>query len=276
MFAEIAWRWIFGISTLALAAFAMVRLEHAIVVYPEEQEMLSSRSLLQIAQAILEIGHRARPLAVHLGVIVIPAILLLWIIAATVGRGYVLSRFPSRELISPRWLAFLVFNLLRMISVVLFLVAYLGCSFATSLVINPYAPNYALGVLIFLSLFLIALAAWSFLHWIISIAGIYAARQDLGVFQSLSATIQLLRASWRELFSVSAQNSSVRTLAAIVFTVLALLPLVVYRIPLLFWTFEIALSLAYCVASDILLLARLVAYLEIIERSPETVAANPA
>jgi hypothetical protein len=275
VFAEIAWRWIFGASALALAAFATLRLEHAITIYPEEQEMLSSRSPILIAQAILEISHRARPLAVHLGIIVIPAILLLWIIAATVGRGYVLSRLPSRESLDPRWLVLSALNLLRVVSVLLLVVAYLGCSFATSLVINPYAPNYALGVLVFLSLFVIALAAWSFLHWIVSTACIYAARQHLGLFRSLDATVQLLRTSSRELFSISAQNSSVRTLVALVFTVVALLPLVVYRVLLLFWAAEIVLCLAYCIASDVLLLARLAAYVEIIERPTETVAANP-
>ena len=276
VFAEIAWRWTFGASALTLAAFAIVRLEHAITIYPEEQEMLSSRSPVLIAQAILEIGHRARPLAVHLGIIVIPAILLLWIIAATVGRGYVLSRLPSREWLSPRWLVLSALNLLRVVSVLLLVVAYFGCSFATSLVINPYAPNYALGILVFFSLFMISLAAWSFLHWIVSTSCIYASRQHLGLFQSLDATMQLLRTSSRELFSIAAQNSSVRTLVALIFTLFGLLPLIVYRVPPLFLTAEIVLFLAYCIASDMLVLARLAAYVEVIERPTETAAAEPA
>jgi hypothetical protein len=272
--AEIAWRWLFGTSALVLAGLAALRLEHAIVIYPEEQEMLASRSLILIAQAILEIAHRARPVAVRLGIVVIPSILLLWIVAATVGRGYVLTRLSSRESSGPRWLALSILNALRVVTVLLLVVAYLGCSLATSLVSNPYEPNYTAGVLVFLSLFAIALASWSLVHWIVATACIYAVRQDFGVSKALSATMHLLRENFRELLSISGQNSSVRTVAAIVFTLLALPPLLVYRMPLLFWPIEIVITLAYCLVSDTLLLARLAAYVEITERAPAVAAAE--
>lgn len=274
LLAEIAWRWLFGIAALALAAFAGIRLDRALIVYPEEQEMLASRSPIEIAQAILEIAHRARPIAVRLGMVVIPAVLVLWMVAATLGRGYVLSRIGSGESRGPRWPALVVLNSLRVVTVLLLVVAYFGCSFATSLVLNPYAPNYALGVLVFLTLFVIALASWSLVHWIVSTACIYSARQRLGVFRALDATMQLLRESFRELFSIAARNSSVRTVAAIFFTLLALPALLIYGVPLLFWTVEIVLFLAYCVVSDVLLLARLAAYVEVIERLPAAAAAE--
>lgn len=274
LLAEIAWRWLFGIAALALAAFAGIRLDRALIVYPEEQEMLASRSPIEIAQAILEIAHRARPIAVRLGMVVIPAVLVLWMVAATLGRGYVLSRIGSGESRGLRWPALVVLNSLRVVTVLLLVVAYFGCSFATSLVLNPYAPNYALGVLVFLTLFVIALASWSLVHWIVSTACIYSARQRLGVFRALDATMQLLRESFRELFSIAAGNSSVRTVAAIFFTLLALPALLIYGVPLLFWTVEIVLFLAYCVVSDVLLLARLAAYVEVIERLPAAAAAE--
>ncbi len=271
---EILWRWFFGFSALILAVFAAVRLERAIGLNAEEEEMLASRSPILIAQGILEIAHRARPIAVRLGIIVIPAILLLWVLAATLGRGYVLRRLPSRESVGPRWLALSALNFLRVVTLLLLIVAYLGCSFATSLVIDPYEPNYALGVLVFLSLFVIALASWSLVHWIISTACLYAARQNLETLGALSATMRLLRENFRELFSISAQNSSVRTVVAIVFTLLALPPLLLYRMPLLFWTIEVTLFLAYCAVSDLLLLARLVAYVEVTEHAPAVVVAE--
>jgi hypothetical protein len=274
--AEIAWRWLFGISAMALSAIGAVRLEHAIAVYPEEQEMLASRSPILIAQGILEIAHRARPIAVRLAVVVIPTILLLWILAATLGRGYVLTRLSSCEPDTPRWLSLAALNCMRVVTVLVLLVAYLGCSFATSLVINPYAPNYALGVLVFLSLFMIALASWSLIHWIVSTACIYAARLNLGTVKALCATIQLLRESFSELFSISVQNSSVRTVVAIAFTLMALPPLLVYRVPPLFWTVEIVLLMAYCVVSDVLLLARLSAYVEVTDRGLERVRTKSA
>ncbi len=274
LLAEIAWRWLFGISALALAGFSAVLLERAIFVYPEEQEMLASRSPILIAQAVLEILHRARPIGVRLGLVVVPTILLLWILAATIGRGYVLRRLSSREANGARWLPLSALNTLRVVTVLFLVVAYLGCSFATSLVINPYAPNYALGVLVFLSLFAIALASWSLVHWIVSTASIYAARQNFGISQSLNAAMQLLRENFRELFSIAAQNSSVRTVMAIIFTLIALPPLLLYRVPLLFWTVEVLLFLAYCAVSDTLLLARLACYVEVTERAPTAIASE--
>jgi len=272
--AEIAWRWLFGISALALAGFAAVRLSRALTVFPEEQEMLASRSPILIAQAILEIAHRARPVAVRLGIAVIPGILLLWIIATTLGRGYVLGLMQSRERISSRWFTLSVLNLLRVVTVLLLVIAYFGCSFATSLVINPYDPNYALGVLLFLALFAISFAAWSIVHWIVSTGCIYAARQGFGTMRALGATMQLLREKPGELFSIAARNSSVRTVVAIVFTLIALPPLLLHRVPLLFWTVEIILFLAYCIVSDVLLLARLAGYVEITERTPAVAVAE--
>ena len=274
LLAEIAWRWLFGFSALLLAGVAVFRLERAVVVYPEEQEMLFSRSPILMAQAILEIGHRMRPVAVRLGTVVIPAILLLWIVAATLGRGYVLICLSSRDSARPRWLALAILNLLRVVTVLLLAVAYFGCSYATSLVINPYKPDYALGILVFLLLFAVALASWSIVHWIVATACIYAGRQNFGVFQAVRASMQLLRENFSELFSIAAQNSSVRTAVAIIFTLLALPPLLVYRVPLLFWTVEIVLSLAYCAVSDILLLARLTAYVELSERLPAVAIAE--
>ncbi|MGE5113704.1 MAG: hypothetical protein ACM3JB_22805 [Acidobacteriaceae bacterium] len=266
IFAEIAWRWIFGISALLLTGLAILRIGRSVAIFPEEDEMLASRSPILIAQAVLEIGHRIWPVVIRVAAIVIPAILVLWVIAATVGRGYVMNRLLERETRGPNWIALALLNILRVISVLLLAAAYFGCSFATSLINDPSRPNYALAILVFLALFVIALIVWSLLHWILATACIYAGRQHLGLRSALHATMQLLRSRAREVFSISAQNSSIRTLAALLYTFLALLPLVILRIPPLFWTLEIVLFLAYCILSDVLLLARLVAYLELTEQ----------
>jgi hypothetical protein len=49
-----------------------------------------------------------------------------------------------------------------------------------------------------------------------------------------------------------------------VFTVIALAPLALRSIPAVFWSLEIAIFLLYCVLSDLLLLARLSAYVEVV------------
>ncbi|HEU5401244.1 MAG TPA: hypothetical protein VFU86_07800 [Terriglobales bacterium] len=274
--AEIAWRWSFGASALGILALGAIRLAHAIAIYPEEHQMLTSRSPILIAQAILEISHRAWPPIAHLGIIVIPVLVALWTIAATLGRGYVLGRMKSAEPAKSRWLALLALNLLRVVSVVFLVVAYFGCSFATALVSHPDSPNYPLAILTFLSLFITAFAAWSLLHWVISTACIYAARKNAGVLASLGATMQLMRSKSRDLFSIAAQNSSVRTVVAFLFTLLALPPFLIHNYTALFWTVEVSLFLAYCIASDLLLLARLAAYVDVTEALAEAFATEHA
>ena len=259
---ELAWRWSFALAALSLTVFALVRLQRAVIVLPEEQQMLASRAPLQVAEAILEIWHRIQPLAIRLGLIVIPASIILWIIAATIGRGYVISRLSPPSSTSPRWSSLVALNLLRVLSVFALVVAYIASSRATLLVSSPEAPNYFAAMFLFLILFGLALLVWSFLHWIVSLACIYAVRERASTFASLVRVLRLLRTKSGELGSIATLNGTARTLVAIVVTFIAAVPLVLYRFPALFWTVEFLIFVVYCLASDILLLARLSAYVE--------------
>jgi len=271
---EIAWRWAFALSAVSLAIFAIVRLQRAVVVLPEEREMLASRTPLQIAEALVEVWHRIQPLALRLGLIVIPATIVLWIIAATVGRGFVITRVWTPTSTGARWSSLLVLTILRVLSVLGPILGYFASSRATLLVSTPDAPNYFAAMLLFLVLFGLSLLVWSFLHWILSLACIYAAREQASTFGSLARTARLLRARGGELASIATLNGTARTLFAIVISALAAVPLVLYRIPVLFWTVEFVIFVGYCLVSDILLLARLSAYVEAMQPAASSVAAT--
>ncbi len=269
---ELAWRWSFALAALSLIVFALVRLQRAVIVLPEERQMLASRAPLQVAEAILEIWHRIQPLAVRLGLIVFPASIILWIIAATIGRGYVISRLSPPISTSPRWSSLLVLNLLRVLSVFALLAAYIASSRATLLVSSQEAPNYLAAILLFLVLFGLALLVWSFLHWIVSLACVNAVRERASTFGSLARTLRLLRTKGGELASIATLNGTARTLAAVVITFVAAFPLILYRFPVLFWGIEFVIFLVYCLASDILLLVRLSAYIEAMQPAEIPVA----
>lgn len=273
---EIAWRWLFAASSLSLLMFAMVRLQRAVVILPEEQAMLASRAPLQVAEAILEIWHRVQPLAVRLGATVIPAVVILWLIASTVGRGFVIGRMHKPTVVAPRWGALFTLHLLRVISVFALLFAYIGCSRATLLVSSPDAPNYLAAFLVFLILFSVSVLLWSLIHWVISLACIFAVRDGAATLKALRKTSVLLKVRGRILAGIAAQNGTIRTVVAIVITFVALLPLAFYSMPALLWTLEIVIFLFYCAVSDILLLARLAAYVEAAEPTalPEIATEN--
>jgi len=214
-------------------------------------------------------------MAMRLGLIVVPAITILWLIAATVGRGFVVNRVFETGT-RPRWSSLFALHVLRVVSVFALIGAYLECSRATALVSDPESPNYFAALLVFLILFSIAVALWSFVHWVISLACIFAARDRSSTIASLRRTILLLRSEGRQLASAATLNGTARTLVAILFSFLALFPLVFYRVPVVFWTLELAVLLVYCAVSDILLLARLSAYVEIAipQPSPATTSEN--
>src|SRR5689334_10285863 len=94
---EVAWRWLFGAAALALLAFAFVRLQHAVIINSEEEELLSSMSPMLMGQAMATIMARALPIAARLAAMIVPALLILWVIAASVGRAAVLTRLLGPE-----------------------------------------------------------------------------------------------------------------------------------------------------------------------------------
>jgi len=263
--AEVIWRWTFSGTTIALCLFATVRLQRSVVVLAEEQEMLTSKAPLQVVQAILEIWQRARPLVLRLGVIIVPALILLWVVAATVGRAYVTHRIAAKESPGrPDWVSLAVLNLLRVIALLLLVPAYILAAMATLSVSTPESPNHLLALLVFLVLFSIAVLIWSIVNWMLSLASIYATVARASLFQALRDAWLLLRSRTSQLAAIAAQNATVRTLVGVVFTVIALAPLALRSIPAVFWSLEIAIFLLYCVLSDLLLLARLSAYVEVV------------
>lgn len=260
---EVTWRWLFGASSIVLLVYATLRLHAAIEVMPEEQALLTSLSPQGMAQALAEIGSRALPLLVRFGAIIVPSIAVLWILAATVGRAAVMTRLCRNS--DVRWVSLTAVHILRVISIFGLVLAYFGAAFAASLALNPESPNLLLATVIFVLLFAAAMLVWGFLHWILSLASIYPVTEAKGTVASLRAAIGLIRTRRSELTSIASPNATARTLAAIVFTILALLPLpLLTATPALFWTVEIFLTLVYCVVSDFLLLTRLAAYVELV------------
>lgn len=260
---EVAWRWLFGASSIVLLVYAILRLHAAIEVTPEEQAMLTSWSPQSMGQALAEIGVRALPLLIRFGAIIVPAIAVLWILAATVGRAAVMTRLCRTS--NVRWGSLIAIHILRVMSVFGLVLAYLGAAFAASLALNPESPNLLLATVIFVFLFAWAMLAWGFLHWILSLASIYPVSEAKGTAASLGAAIKLVRTHRSELASIASPNATGRTLAAIVFTALALVPLPLLTVtPALFWSIEVFLTLVYCLVSDFLLLARLAAYADVV------------
>jgi hypothetical protein len=206
---------------------------------------------------------------------IVPALLILWVIAASVGRAAVLTRLLGPERTNLNWRGFIGVHVFRAASILALAAAYLGCAIIAGLFAGP-DPNMLLVTLIFLVLFAIAVLGWLWVHWVLSLAVIYPVRDAAGTWSSVRSALQLVRKNGKELSGIAATNGTARTVAALVFTFLGLLPIPLYHVaPDLFVAIEIVIILVYCVLSDWFLLARSVGYLEVAERPRSTVPPRP-
>ena len=261
---ELAWRWLFGAVTIAMLAFAAVQLRRALVVSPDEQARLASMAPDVMVDALAVITARVFPLLARLAASIVPLLFLLWVATASVGRALVLSRLIGPRPSHPRWSAFVALHALRALSVIGLAAAYVACTSLASLVSSPENPNYLLGALLFLILFAASVAAWMWVHWVLSLGAIFPVSAQTGIIASVQSALQLVRGRRRELTRIASANGTARTVVAVVFTFAGLLPLPLYVVSPRVLTFvEIVIALSYCVASDFLLLGRLAAYVEV-------------
>lgn len=259
---EIVWRWTFGAVAICLIAFAFVRLQHAIVVTPEEESLLASLSPVIAAQVLAGILSRALPFAIRLAAVVVPALLLLWTIAASVGRAVILSRLAG----APRtnWSGVLGTHALRALSFVGLAGGYVTASFAAAFLTNPENPNLLVVALVFLLFFGVVVAIWIWVHWVFSLATIYPVIEGSGTFSAVRSALRLLRTNSKELAGIATANGTARSVVALFFTIIGLLPLPLYRVaPATLMAIEVVIALIYCVVSDWMLLGRLAGYLEV-------------
>lgn len=265
---EVAWRWTFGAAAIALLAFAFVRFQHAVAISGEEEAMLTSMTPEAAMEALGAIGARALPIATRLAEMIVPALVVFWVVAASMSRAAILSRLLSPN-IRLSWSGFVGVHALRALSVVGLGGAYILASIISSWFTNPEQPNYLLTMAVFFVLFAIAVLAWLWVHWVLSVAAIYPVRDGLTARESVRSALGLVRNRRRELFAVASANGTARMVVGVVFTVIGLLPLPLYLVaPGLLIGLEVAIALVYCVVLDFLLLGRLAGYVEVSGRDP--------
>lgn len=257
---EVAWRWAFGAASIALLAFGFVRLQHGVEVSPEELSQLGSGSPDAMLVALAGIGGRALPILARLVAVIVPALFVLWVTAASVGRAVVLTKLVGAERARLKWSGVIGVHFLRALSVLGLAIAYVIASVVAPLLFR----SVALVFVSFLLMLAVVVTVWLWVHWVLSIAAIYPVTQRAGVFAAVRSAYALVRATGGELGSIATANGTARTLIGLIFTVAGLLPLPFYRVgPGVVIVIEIVLALVYCVISDWFLLARLAGYIDV-------------
>jgi hypothetical protein len=284
--AEIAWRWSFGVAAGALVTVAAMRFLNSLTVTDADLFALQSRIPALMADAVTHIFQGSGPRLVRLILILTPAISVLWMLAASVGRAATLrvliqdapASFTKRHDLR----SLLGTNFLRVLVTLLALMAMVGSAILAGFAANiGDEPSILLFNLVFLGLLFLVSLSWSTLSWYLSLAPIFVVRDNRPAFAAVNEAVHLVRRRGGDFSGVSTLYGLLKLFLIGVATVVSLVPLAFIGD----WPWQatttlfVIITLAYFAVADLLYVARLASYLAIADeeqaRSTQPAASSP-
>jgi hypothetical protein len=217
-FAEIAWRWTVGSTAAVLVALCCIEYLNSLPVTKADSFLLSSRQPAFVARALTHILHGSLNRAVLAALLVGLALCVLWIIAASIGRlatlRALLERFRSEA--EGNFLtktqssgkqrpirALMALNFFRVVVVLAVFLALGGASILSSFVSSNANPRPGLAFALFVPLAgVICTAGWG-LNWWLSLAGIFAVRNQEDAPDAVSEAVSFFREHAGSVLAVS-------------------------------------------------------------------------
>jgi len=273
-FIEVAWRWSFGLAALLVVLQACVSTLNRVTISDADWAVLRSFDPYKMANTVAALVIAYGKLLSLVLAVLLFALAFVWMIAATWGRSATLKILRGSG--SAATVAGL--NLLRIFlllaALALAALTTAGAAMlATHFSSDPEEPN----VLVYFSIVILVLPVivvlWAVLNWVLSLAPLFAAEEQ-GVLAALAATFRSLRAQRKAYWSVSGVYGTIRGAGLLVVIVfgLALAAVGESKIAL---GLLVALLLLYFVFADLLYVARLAAYLQIMEKQLPVVSCQP-
>lgn len=209
LFAEIGWRWSFGLGAVILFAAGWLRFFGSLPVSDSDVAALRSGNALMTSGALLHILQDVGPTLLRATLIIIPAVVLLWIAAATFGRLSTLELLlPAYPRNRPAFLGVLAANVLRAIWAVAMLLVCLFTLLAASFIALRFSPNHEQPNLpVYFSLIAIALPIelllWAVMNWFFSLTPIFSVRDGKGWIAAARSAMTSVRQHRSNLFRTS-------------------------------------------------------------------------
>jgi len=275
---EIAWRWSFGLAALVLVAASFFAYLDTLRAGNLELMALRGHPRWLIVDAAGHILHGS-PRLVMASAIVLPAIFVMWIAAATVGRAATLKALLRREgrvALSPQ----LGLNFLRASVTLAALIGYLGAAIlAGRAAAGPDDVRPGVFLLVFVVLGAAVAIVRSRVNWFLCLGAIPAAHDGCDTFTAIGEAAGLFRRHPGRFAGAGAVFGTIHGVLFAFCTVVCLLALsLADKVPPAATVFLLAvITLAYFAAVDFLYIARLAAYVAIDEsdRTPPPVAVAP-
>ena len=271
--AEITWRWCFAATGGTLAAVAVLEYLNSIPVSWGERMLLGSEQPL-LALAALVHAMRGSAARLAIGIIVAgTAVAILWMLSSALGRLVTLKALLPEARVAYRSLLGLSF-----LRTGLFLAAFLaglGALILAGFAGPPgdAAPSVVLAAVLIACIWLV----WALLNWLLSLAAIFAVRDQQDTFEALGAAVDLIRSEFREVVLTSLPFVLLHylALAAAVASGVLVFDIMTRVSPEAGWAL-VAVAAGYFAYADLLYTTRLAAYVTLAVRGSEpTVVPEP-
>jgi hypothetical protein len=264
----VAWRWLFGAPAAALIAYETMRVLRGVQVDIGALSRMSVFEPMAAAEVISQAADKVLPPLLHLAAWLGPLLLVVWVVASSIGRTVVMRRVDRELQARPGTLMLL--QVVRM-------VALLG-SFAVWFVCLRWAAHVAVtsqmaagqdpNLVLFCALTIVStlglFTLWALVSWVFSAAPLLAMLEGVGAGASLRAALRLgpLRSKLAEINLVMGIVKIQLIVLAMVFSSCPL-PFESIATPGFMLRWYGVVTILYFVASDFFHVVQLVAYVEL-------------
>ncbi|HVI08522.1 MAG TPA: hypothetical protein VND65_09540 [Candidatus Binatia bacterium] len=208
-FAEIAWRWSVAAVAWAAIFFGAIEYLNTLTVSNSDAALLGTKQPVLAARAIQHILRGNLTRAGLALVFAAFALCLLWVLVASIGRFItlrsILAHFQGTEPpdAGSAIRALILLNFLRAAVALGAALSLAGAGILARLISPGQNPQPALSFAVFVPLAALIFLAWSTLNWLLSLASLFAVRDGLPAFGSISAASDFCQAHTRAVLAVS-------------------------------------------------------------------------
>lgn len=256
---EIAWRWAFGAAAWTLVIFAFRRIFAHVDITQAELLLARHSDVFLLADAGAHIVVQVLPQLARECLVLAPAIAVLWVAAATLGRAVTLQSLASTD--DLHFGALLALNFIRAVFTVATLIAYFGALFLTGLMMPPQNPiaTALVGILVaaLIGFF------WSVVNWFLALAPIWIVRHGHPAFRSIADSVDLYRRGPGAYLGITSWFGFLRAAALVPAFVAALLAS--QATPATAIALCVVIALIYFAVADFLYIARLAEFVALEE-----------
>jgi hypothetical protein len=263
---EIAWRWAFGAAAWTLVVVAVHRVLATVDITQIELLIARRSDIFLIADACARILSQVLPQLARECLVLLPAICVMWIAAATVGRAVTLNALlPESEARNTRLGSLAVLHTARAVFALATIIAFFGAMFLAGNAMPALSPSAA-AVVWFLLAALVAFC-WSVVNWFLALAPIWIVRDGRTAPQSVADSLDLYRRNPGSYVAVGWWFGWLRVIALAAVVVAAIVVSAAADSIAAAVAGCVALTLIYFAVADVLYIARLAAFVALEESS---------